>query len=145
MRLVVSWDAPVNAAAHDVWASRKVTAHLLPRPRPEGKALHASRGSHKSYPLLDKIYDLSQVGDGVRVEGDMWLLELSYAQTADYYPGITFSPQQRVAIAAELFDSGEAPVSPQASLRSLPITQTMQRLSVAPAAIKTPVILRSRI
>jgi hypothetical protein len=145
LRLVVAWDSPVNAAAHDVWASRRVIAHFLPRPRPEGKALYGSRGGHGSYPLLDRTYDLRRIPQGVQIDGDMWLLELAYEQIADYFPGITFSPQQRVSFAAELYDAEETPVCPQAALQSLPIAQTMHRLSIPQAVVRTPVILRARV
>lgn len=145
LRLVVAWDSPVNAAARDVWASRKVTAHLRPRPRPEGKALHGTMGGHVSYPLIDRTYDLKRLPAGVRIDGDMWLIELSYDQMADYCPAIAFSPQQRVSFAAELFDESEEPVSPQAMLQALPIAQTMQRLSIPQAAVQTPIVLRTRV
>lgn len=145
LRLVVSWDSPVNAAAHDVWASRRVIARLLPRPRPEGRALYGTRGGHISYPLSDRTYNLRRIPDDIKIDGDMWLLELAYEQIADYFPGMTFSPQQRVSFAAELFDAGETPVSPQAALQSLPIAETMNRLSIPSAVVRTPVILRSRV
>ena len=107
--------------------------------------MYGSRGGHKSYPLLDRTYDLRRLPDDVQIDGDMWLLELMYEQIADYFPGIAFSPQQRVSFAAELFDSGEQPTSPQSALQALPIAQTMTRLSILPAAVRTPVVLRSRV
>jgi hypothetical protein len=40
---------------------------------------------------------------------DLWLLEFSYQELAEYYPGMTFPPQQRVAFAAELYDAHTDP------------------------------------
>jgi hypothetical protein len=73
-----------------------------------------------------------------------WLLELGYEQIADYYPGIDFAPQQRIAFAAELMDKAEGPVSPQPFLQELPIATTMTRLSVPPVAVRAPIVLRIR-
>lgn len=140
LRLVVSWDPPVNAAVSGLWATRKVSAQL--KPGPETTALHGTRSGHSSYPVIDRTYDLRKLPKGVSVEGDMWLLELSYEQVADYHLGMVFTPQQRVAFAAELFDAGPAAVSPQAALVSLPAARTMTRLSMSPQPIQAPVIVR---
>ena len=140
LRLVVAWDPPVNAAASGLWATRKVSAHL--KRSPESKSLHGSRSGYESYPWIDRTYDLQKgVGDGAP-DGDTWLLELAYEQIADYYPGITFNPQQRVAFAAEIFDAGEDPLGPQPFMLSLPVANTMVRLSIPPQTVKTPVIVR---
>jgi hypothetical protein len=72
-------------------------------------------------------------------------LELEYRETADYSPGIDFTPQQRVAFAAELFDAGETPLSPQGFLQALPIAATMTRLSIQPVVVRNPVIIKTRI
>jgi hypothetical protein len=117
LRLVVCWDPPVNAAASDVWATRKVEAHL--KVNPDSASLHGTRGAHPSYPVIDRQYDLRKLPKDVTPEGDAWLLELSYSQIADYYPGQEFSVQQRVAFAAELFDGAEKPVSPQEFMQAL--------------------------
>jgi hypothetical protein len=74
----------------------------------------------------------------------MWLLQIDYKQIAEYYPGIDFSPQQRVAFAAELYDQSEKPVSPQSALQALPIAATMNRLSVTPTIVRTPIIIKAR-
>jgi hypothetical protein len=95
-----------------------------------------------SYPLIDRTYDLHKLPRGVTVDGDMWLLELSYEQIADYHLGMVFTPQQRVAFAAELFDTSDNPTSPQTALQALPAAKTMTRLSIPPQSIKTPVIVR---
>jgi hypothetical protein len=76
------------------------------------------------------------------LNGDDWLLELSYDQIADYYPGMEFSPQQRVAFAAELYDDAEEPLSPHGFLQALPSAVTMTRLSIPPQGVKTPVVIR---
>lgn len=115
----MSWDPPVNAAVSGLWATRKVTAHL--KASPDTPSLRGTKGGHASYPLIDKTYDLQKLPKGASVDGDIWLVELSYDQTADYHIGIAFTPQQRVAFVAELFDSSEQPVSPQAALQALPL------------------------
>jgi hypothetical protein len=140
MRLIVSWDSPVNAAVSGLWATRKLSALL--KPGPDSPALRGTQGGHPSYPVIDKEYDLHKLPAGVTVSGDMWLLELSYEQIADYHIGMVFTPQQRVAFAVELFDSAETPVSPQQALQALPSAVTMNRLSIPPQSIKTPVIIR---
>ena len=140
LRLIVSWDSPVNAAVSGLWATRKVSAQL--KASPDTAALLGTRGVHASYPLIDRTYDLRKLPKGVTVEGDMWLLELSYEQIADYHLGMVFTPQQRVAFAIELFDNADSPVSPQVALQALPVAQTMSRLSIPPQSIKTPVVVR---
>ena len=140
LRLVVSWDSPVNAAVSGLWASRKIAFQL--KASPDTLAFLGTRGGHSSYPMIDRTYDLRKLPKGVVVDGNMWLVELSYQQIADYHLGMVFTPQQRVAFAAELFDDGEKSVSPQAALQALPAASTMTRLSIPPQSIKTPVIIR---
>lgn len=140
LRLVVSWDPPVNAAVSGLWATRKVTAHL--KASPDTPSLRGTAGGHASYPLIDRTYDLQKLPKGASVDGDIWLVELSYDQTADYHIGIAFTPQQRVAFVAELFDSSEQPISPQTALQALPSAVTMTRLSVPPQSVKTAVIIK---
>jgi hypothetical protein len=140
LRVTVCWDPPVNAAVGELWSTRKITVHL--KANPESPSLHGSRATHKSYPFIDRSYDLQKLPKGASVEGDIWLLELSYDQVADYYPGLTFTPQQRVAFAAELYDEGDEPLSPQAAIQALPISLTMTRLSVPPQTVRTAVVIR---
>ena len=146
MRLVVSWDSPVNAAVHDVWASRKVSAQLRVVPDRKKKAVVGSRTGHASYPWIDRLYNLSKLStdNGVPAE-DNWLLELSYVNIADYYPAIDFSPIQRVALAAELFDRDEKPISPQEAVQALPIASTLQRLSVTAVPVRSMIAIKSRV
>lgn len=141
LRIVVSWDSPVNAAVSGLWATRKVSFQL--KARPDSAALQGSRaGGHFSYPLLDRTYDLRKLPKDLAVDGNMWLLELSYEQIADYHLGMVFTPQQRVAFAAELVDFAPDPISPQLALQALAAANAMTRLSVAPQLIRTPVVIR---
>jgi len=140
LRLVACWDPPVNAAVSGLWATRRVTVHL--KANPDGKSLHGSRGGHASYPLIDRTYDLQKLPKDETVQGDVWLLELSYEQIGDYHAGITFTPQQRVAFAAEIFDAGENATSPQMAIQAMGAAVTMSRLSVPPQAIATPVVIK---
>jgi hypothetical protein len=140
LRIVTCWDPPVNAAVAGLWATRKLSVHL--KASPDTPSLQGSRGAHPSYPVIDRVYDLHKLPKNVRVEGDVWLLELSYDQIADYHAGMTFTLQQRVAFAAELIDRGESPLSPQAAIQSLPSAVTMTRLSVPPQSVKTAVVIK---
>jgi hypothetical protein len=142
LRIVIAWDSPVNAAVRGLWACRTLDAQL--RPRPDAPAITASHRTHRSYPILDRTYNLRRLPAGVSITGDMWMLGISYKQIADYYPGIDFSPQQRVAFAAELFDESEHPESPQPALQALPIAASMNRLSIPPAIVRMPVIIKTR-
>lgn len=143
LRLVCSWDPPVHEAVKSIWACRRVAAQL--RPAPGEKALHGSRGDHTSYPLVDRTYDLSasKLAKIATALQDFWTLELSYEQIAEYYAGITFSPQQRVAFAAELFDEADTPVSPQPAIQKLSAAATMTRLAVPPSRVPVPVVIRT--
>lgn len=143
LRLVCSWDPPVHVAVKSVWACRRVAVQL--RPAPDERALIGSRGGHTSYPLIDRTYDLSpsKLAKVALPQEDLWTLELSYEQIAEYYPGITFAAHQRVAFAAELFDAADHPVSPQSAVLRVPAAATMTRLAVPPARIPVPVVVRA--
>jgi len=141
LRFVCSWDPPVNEAVRAIWACRRVTARL--RPAPNAKAVHGTRSQHGSYPLIDRTYDLSAQRLSQRPTSDLWTIELLYEQTAEYYSGMTFAPQQRVAFAAELVDVDERPVSPQAAVQAMPLAATMIRLAVPPARLAVPIVIRS--
>lgn len=140
LRIVVCWDPPVNAAVRGLWATRKVTAHV--KANHDSLSLRGTRGGHESYPMIDRTYNLLKLPANVIVEGDIWLLELSYGQIADYHPGITFNPQQRVAFAVEIYDGGENPQSPQSAIQALSAALTMTRLSIHPQPITAPVLVR---
>jgi len=91
---------------------------------------------------VDREYNLERFSEGVASHGDLWTVEIHYDQIAPYYSGIDFNPQQRVAFAAELWDDAEEPVNPQGALQALPIAESMNRLSVLPAIVRTPVVVR---
>ena len=92
--------------------------------------------------MIDRTYDLNRLPKGESIEGDIWLLELSYEQIADDHARIVFTPQQRVAFAAEIFDADQEPVSPQPTIQSLPSSITMVRLSIPPQSVKAAVVLK---
>jgi len=143
LRLIVAWDPPVNAAVKHLWATRDVSAKL--KVHPDAKAQHTSKVKpHGSYPLLERIYNLRKLPRDTKVDGDSWLVEIAYRQTADYHPAMTFPPQQRVAFAAELLDMGTKKLSPQQALQSLPASQTMTRLTVPPALRECRLCLEHR-
>lgn len=141
LRLVACYDPPVNEAANGLWASRRVSMRL--RRGPDEKAERGGRGNHASYPLLERSYDLQKTVGQATIDADIWLLELAYDEIADYRAGTDFTPQQRVAFAAELRDIGENPASPQEAMQALPLTVTMQRLSVPPVVVRAPIVLKA--
>ncbi len=140
LRLVVASDVPANAAVRDRWASRHVKAAL--HVRESDRARRSRESPHHSYPLYERVYSLSKIVQDALPPNDLWTVELSYDQIADYYPGLDFSPQQRVAFAIELFDGGEKKASPQAAIQAMPIAQSLHRLSVPPQIVRAPVVLR---
>jgi len=144
LRLVMCADPPVNEVAHATWACRKITPVL--RPGPDVRAVTAPRGRHASFPCVDRRYKLLRYkpGGDKEAEGDTWLIELSYEEIAPYPPGMDFDPRQRVAFAAELYDSSATPADPQSAMQALPIAATMTRLSIQPAPIRSPVIIRTK-
>jgi hypothetical protein len=142
LRLVVAWDPPVNAAVKHLWSTRDVSAKL--KTHPDAPALRASTiRPHGTYPMIERRYDLRKLPSDASIQGDLWLMEVAYQQTAEYYAGITFSPQQHVAFAAQLIDEGAKHLSPQLHLQKLPAAQTMTRLTVPQAAVRVPVVLRT--
>lgn len=144
LRVVVAYDPPVNQAVQEVWACRKVEIKLKTNQMPEAKGVTSKSRGHRSYPLLDRTYDLRIDAEADGLIEETWRLELHYEEIADYPPGPIFSSQQRVAVAMELFDDDELPMSPQQALQALPVTTTMKTLSVPPATFRRPIILPSR-
>ena len=145
LRLVWSWDPPVHDAVPELWACRRVTLHV--KPIPDGNALRGGSKAHHSHPLIDREFDISlgRLAEArLTPPDDVWVIELSYEDIAEYFPGLEFSPQQRVAFVAELFDASETPVSPQPAVQKLPIAGTMIRLGVPRTQIATPVIVKAR-
>jgi hypothetical protein len=144
LRLVVCADPPVSEIGQATWACRHVTPVL--HPGPDVRAVSAPRGGHNSFPTIFREYNLSRYKPGTErgAEGDMWLMELSYEDITPYPPGMDFDPRQRVALAAELLDLDESPVDPQPAMQALPIAASMIHFSTQPAAIRSPVIVRTR-
>ncbi len=145
LRLVWAWDPPVHDAVPDLWACRRLNLYV--KPIPDGNALRGGRKAHPSHPLIDREFDvrLPRLAEAkLTPTDDVWVIELSYEEIAEYFPGLEFSPQQRVAFVAELFDASEKPVSPQAAIQKLPIAATMIRLGVPRTQIATPVIVKTR-
>ncbi len=144
LRFFVCSDPPVNAAANDVWACRRVNVTL--RTGAEARALRGSTRVHENYPMFHREYKLAQYAPGQprEAEGDLWEMGFSYEQIFDYFPAMDFDARQRVALAAELIDLGERPVDPQSALQALPIAASMTRFAVGTAAVRNPVIIRSR-
>lgn len=124
LRICVSWDTPVCAAAEAQWACRDVEITL--RAETEGSALRGSQSRVAGYPLFNRIWNLKDVQN---ITNDQWTAELKYSQLATYAAGHNVSPMQRIAIAAEIWDEAEAAVSPHTFIQSLPIASTLNRLS----------------
>ncbi len=142
LRLVVAWDSPVNAAVEEIWACRKVFARL--HVALGSSSLRGSQSSHKSYPIIDRTYDLTRLPQGAVVEEDTWVVEIGYQEIAEYVATQDFTPEQRVGLVAELVDDSDNRVSPQAALQALPQAATMTRLSVAPVSIRNAVVIKTR-
>lgn len=144
LRIILAWDPPVNAAVPDIWSTRRISSQL--RTSLGSAALHPrAAGPVSTYPLVERTYNLRRLPKGVEIKDDIWLLEVSYEQITEYHPAIDFSPQQRVAFAAELVDAQAKGVSPQGAIQALPISESMVRLSVPPATVRTPIMLRTQI
>jgi hypothetical protein len=147
LRVVAAWESPVNEAVEHIWACRKLEIQF--RPLPAARALMPQGKSHRSYPLSDRKYDLSATKLERRSitppEGDLWLLEVSYKDIAEYPATIDFSPHQRVGVAMELSDDADEPVTPQRAMQGLPLAVTMTRLTVPENRIPNPIIVRPRV
>lgn len=140
LRLVVASDVPANAAVRDRWVSRYVKAAL--HVKEDDRAMRSKESAHHGHPLYERVYNLGRVAQDALPSNDLWTVELSYDHIADYYPGLDFSPQQRVAFAVELFDRGETKATPQAAIQAMPIAQSLHRLSIPPQIVRAPVVLR---
>lgn len=146
LRMIGAWESPVNQAVEHLWASRRVKAQLRPEPN-SGAIRGAELRSHRSYPILDRSYDLSaetlKKRNVVAPRGDFWALDVSYEQIAEYTPTIDFSPHQRVGFAMELLDKDED-ASPQPAMQALPQVVTMARLTIPENRIPNPIIVKPR-
>jgi hypothetical protein len=147
LRIVGAWESPVNEAVEHIWASRKVEVQF--RPVAASKALKPRGRSHRSYPILDRSYDLAAEtlakNKVTPADSDFWILEVSYKEIAEYAATVEFSPQQRVGIALEITDRGDLPVSPQPAMQALPQAVTMTRLTIPENRIPNPVLVRPRV
>jgi hypothetical protein len=145
VKLLWAWDSPVHDAVTELWACRKVNALL--KPAPDSPSVRGTQGRHKSYPIIERAFDLSadRLNEKkIEVVDDLWLVEISYDEIAEYYPGMEFSPQQRIGLVVELIDVGASPVSPQATVQKLPIAATMIQLGVPRTRIASPIMLKVR-
>lgn len=135
LRMVLAWDTPVNPAVEDIWACRHVSLTL--RPKGATGSIPTSSRNSTGYPLAERRYELSGTIKETLECTDSCLAELSYTNLgmAPYPAGrLEFSPQQRVAIAYELVDEGETPISPHSAIQSLPVAATLDALgAILPA------------
>lgn len=127
LRLFGAWDTPVNHAAESIWACRSVSITL--RPADGEKTLNSKNGKGCSkYTLVRKEFELPPT----MVNSDVCLMELKYStsQMAPSPGGLIVSSQQRIGIAFELIDEGEDSVSPHQFIQSLPVAESLNRLSL---------------
>jgi len=140
VRVVCAWNAPVNAAAPETWACRKVGVQL--RPTLDADAPRGLGNAKGAYPLIDKNYDLS-VDRLKEIEGaldtDEWVLEVSYEDIGPYPTFMRIDEQQRVSVAFELLDEGESAVSAQGAVQAMPFTKTMIELGGIKQPIWSPI------
>lgn len=144
LRVVCAWSTPVNVALLDSWACRKVALRV--RPFGGEAALRGGGNARGAYPLLDRLQDISPEAleeKGFGVADSPWIVEVEYEEIGEYPPAMTVSSQQRVGVVLELFDDGESPTSPQASIQALPIAADMLRLSVLQQPIHAPITIRT--
>jgi hypothetical protein len=143
LRIITCWHPPVNAAVTHLWACRKVGVQL--RPNIEADALRGRGQAHLSYPVIDRTYDLGAFAGKSATDGDTWSLDLSYSDIGEYYVGQEFSPHQRVAFAAELYDAGPSSgPNVQEVVQSLPTANVMNMLSSSVVLASNPVTVRVR-
>jgi hypothetical protein len=87
LRVVCAWNTPVSAAAPDAWASRDVAMVL--KPTLGADAIRGRGGSHGSYPITDRVWQLDQDGKGqprpTPPDGE-WVVEVSYKDVGLYPP-----------------------------------------------------------
>lgn len=145
LRFFVCYDPPVNEAAKALWACRRV--HITLHPGPEARGIRGIRTprQHESYSLYQREFKLKQYGPNQeKAAAGVWVLELYYDDIFDYPPGLEFDSRQRVAFAAELVDRGSSPVDPQVAMQALPNVASMNRLSIQPTPVRTPIVIRTR-
>lgn len=143
LRVVASWNTPVNAALSESWACRKVGIKV--RPFGGEKALLGGGTAKGGYPLIDRKFDV-QTGllsdAGFTVTDALWVIEVDYEEIGEYPPAMIITPQQRVGVVIELWDESETPTSPQSAIQSLPISMQMDRLGLLRVPLQTPVTIK---
>jgi hypothetical protein len=137
LRVVCAWNAPVNAAAPETWACRKVNVQL--RPSLDARAPRGRGTATGAYPLLDKVYDLGADRLKKLRDSDEWVLEVAYEDVAPYPPLMRVDEEQRVSVVFELFDQGDSPVSPQSAVQAMSLTKTMVQLGGMKQPIWSPI------
>lgn len=139
LRLFAAWDSPVNHAAEDIWACRKVDITIRQADGDGSLSARNRRGSSK-YTLLRREYNLPEE----MRDSDLCLMELKYSnvQMAPYPGSLNISPQQRVGIAFELVDLAEEPVSPHQFIQSLPVAESLNRLTIQTPTSRQAISLR---
>ena len=109
LKLIVAWDPSCERCRETslVYSGSSPTKLKM---HPDAPAQRTAKViSHGSYPLLERLYDLTEAShQNLTVEGDSWLIEIAYEQTAEYHPAMTFPPQQRVAFARRITSITEA-------------------------------------
>lgn len=139
IRVVCAWNAPVNAAAPEVWACRKVSVQL--RPDLDADAPRGRGTASGAYPMIDKVYEMS--AERLKKLGgaptDEWVLEVAYEDIAPYPPLMRVDEQQRVSVAFELSDEGATRVSPQAAVQAMSLTATMIQLGGMKQPVWSPI------
>lgn len=145
IRVVASWNTPVNYALVESWACRKVSFRL----RPFGlvAALHGKRGpASGGYPILDRTFDIEPsvlTGKKFEPSDDPWILEVEYEEIGEYPPAMTISPQQRVGLVIELWDDAPEPTSPQPFVQLSAFAIELDRLSVLQEPLQAAVVIRT--
>lgn len=124
LRICVAWDTPVCAATEAHWSCRDIEVTL--RPSADGSSLRGSHTRVSGYPLFHRSWNLSK---SENPPSDLWTIEIKYSQLAAYAAGHDVPDSQRVAFAAEIWDTSEKPVQPHSFVQSLPIASTFSRFS----------------
>jgi hypothetical protein len=148
LTICFAWDTPVNAAIPEIYGCRQVGVRLRPNPDQDAVRARVRRPAPpKTYPLVLREFDLARGLElfkkkGVEVDGDVWVLELSYTELASYPASLIVSPEQRVGLAIRLEDKGDEPISPHDPVASHPMASTMTRLSKLRLRPEVPVRLK---
>lgn len=143
LRLVASWNTPVNTALTESWGCRKVGVKV--RPFGEVEALRGGGQAKGAFPLVDRRWDISLetlTEHGFSNPSDYWTLEVDYEEIGAYPPAMTVSPQQRVGVALALSDESDSSVSPHPFVQALPVAIALDRLPVIQSPILVPISIK---